>query len=447
MADLDNNADVLLVRQHFVQNLGQPDEVVEVRGNPVQGSAIQKLQLAYFAPSGPGSPVVFATCGACQGTMKDGRRVEGIIVLRQEPAREAFASIHRLLCSFASFAEANEGAIRTGDVIRSPEELRQFSTMDAILFLPPVTFAAGFRQVALTSGSVADVVWLLPVYESEAAYALLHGPQALLLLFAAQGLNLTEMTRDEANTLIAPEDAAKMAADRDAIEAKKAAEASQDQSSAAPWIKPTRPRTAQPASFETVQASAEMLVVRRTEKPKKPRPPAENAAGVVVDAADRFKAAGEAAAAAQETSKGPSPAPKTATKQTEPENRKAQPGRGLAASRKEPEPPKRFDLSKGAVGGLARKTQSGGASKALDASKAEETAKVVTPVAAKPLDPAEAKRKKIEELKAKARAAAERSRAKGAPPGRPANPADPADAARPANPAKPPSGTSGEPDG
>lgn len=211
MSVLDENPTALRIRQHLVEHLGAPDEVSELTGSPIPGSPVQALNLAYFAPQGPHAPVVFATCGAGLYRMPDGRRVEGLVLLRREPNRDAFGAVHRLLAQFALFSETSGQPVRLGDVVRAPDMLQPFCAMDAVLFIPPVPFVPEFHATAISADERVELVWLLPVYEAEADYAIEHGPQALMMLFAAQGLDLTEPDREEANTLIEPTDAEGMA--------------------------------------------------------------------------------------------------------------------------------------------------------------------------------------------------------------------------------------------
>ena len=211
MGILDDNPQILRIRQHLVEHLGPPEEVFEVTGSPLPNSPVQALNLAYFSPQGPQSPVVFATCGASLFTMKDGRRIEGLVILRREPDAEGFASVQRLLGSFSLFAESNDEVIQINDVLHAPKELTQFCQMDALLFMPPIPFVQKFHKIALSESEYVDLLWLLPVYTSEAEYAMQHGPQAVMMLFAAQSLDLTDPDRGEANTLVTPEDAAVMA--------------------------------------------------------------------------------------------------------------------------------------------------------------------------------------------------------------------------------------------
>jgi hypothetical protein len=355
-----------------VEHLGPPDEVFEVSGSPLPASPVQALNLAYFAPAGPHSPVVFATCGASQYRMKDGRRIEGIVILRREPDGNAFDAVHRMLASFALFAETNDQTIRLGDVVRAPEELEKFCGMDAILFMPPIPFVETFHRAAVTGGEKVEIVWLLPVYESEASYALANGPQALMMLFAAQSLDLTEPHRDEANTLIDPSDAKEMA--------QRVSEENQKRLAAEgpkPIQQPAKPKSSRRSvgkgsyDVEETQGGAVMVSRRRGkgERPKEEAPrPVEPVA--------------EAEAPPRRASKAPPP------------KRPA-----VAPPKKKEEV--RFDLGD-------QRPKKGPPPPAPE--------KRVEPKE----DPAEAKRKRIEELKKKAKEAAERAKARqhGDPPPR-----------------------------
>lgn len=201
---------VLKVQEHLVGTLGPPTELFDVAPDPSDEGATA-LSLAYFAPQGPEAPVVFATCGAALHQMADGRRIEGLILMHQAPAPSAFEAVQRLLAQFSAFPRTNPEPIQFGDVVRAQGMLQDFCGMEAVLFMPPVPFAPEFHEVAPGADESVEFVWLLPVYEAEAEYAMQHGPQALLMLFTAQGLNLTDLGRPHADTQISPEDAAQEA--------------------------------------------------------------------------------------------------------------------------------------------------------------------------------------------------------------------------------------------
>lgn len=380
--DLDNHPDILRIRKHLVEHLGPPDEVFEVSGSPLPDSPVQSLNLAYFAPAGPHSPVVFATCGASLFQMKDGRRVEAMMVHRREPQAEAFDAVHRLLASFALFAEANDEIVRIGDVVRAPTELEGFCKMDAVLFMPPVPFVPTFHRVEITKNREVELVWLLPVYDAEANYALENGPQSLMMLFAAQGLDLTEMDRDEANTLIRPEDAEELAK-RAMEEAQKKAEEAAPTPMMTTKQKSSR-RDMGRGSFDVVEEGAQVVIARRgSKKKKKPAPPPEPVAP---------------APEPEEAAPPPAPPPPAAAKPRPPPPKR----RGGAVK-----PPAKnevkFDLSRG-------KLQKRPPPEDPQATAPPPKKKKARPLTAE--EEAEAKKKRIAELKANAQAAAERAAAR-----------------------------------
>ncbi|MBK6685009.1 MAG: suppressor of fused domain protein [Deltaproteobacteria bacterium] len=388
----DQHPDVLLVRKHLVEHLGQPDEVFEISGSPIPNSPVQSLNLAYFAPGGPHSPVVFATCGASLYRMADGRRVEGLIILRREPNGVGFEGVNKLLGSFALFAESTGQAVRIGDVVRAPTELKQFCQMDAVLFLPPVPFVPQFHQLPVTRNEQVDLIWLLPVYEEEAEYALKNGPQALMLLFAAQGLDLTDPERSEANTLVRPEDAADMARRVAEDNAKKGPDAVKPTILPAGKTKTSR-RDMGRGSFDVEEG--ESVVISRRSKPTK-------AARSDTPGADPPPAATQV-----EVQATPTQAQATATQVQVPAPPKQDQKRRPWVVQPEAKNEVRFDLTATQV-----KVQ-----RKVEPEKAEKPA---------PEPPESAKKRRFEELKAAAKAAEVRATARRAgqiqaePEGRPA---------------------------
>lgn len=226
--------------------------------------SLPSLEIAFFAPGGGDAPVLFATCGASQVVMKDGRRMEGIFMLRPRPTLEGAEAVARLLGSLALYAERQGVAIGVGDVIPARDDLASISNLDAIVLMPPVSFVPAFRRIEWRDRA-AEVLWALPVYQEEASYALEHGPEALLTLFAAQGLDLSRMDRDQANTLLLPEDAKVLAETKDKERA------------AAPKLAPQAPAPRRGLASTGVGAGmtedADGFVVEvKPPKPKKPRP-------------------------------------------------------------------------------------------------------------------------------------------------------------------------------
>jgi hypothetical protein len=341
------------VQRHLMDHLGPPDEVFEVSGSPLPTSPVQTLNLAYFAPAGPDSPVVYVTCGASLFAMKDGRRVEALTILRREPTPEQADAVHRLLGSFALFAELNDEVVRVGDVVRAENELAKLSRMDTVLFMPPVPFVPSFYRVSVPSGPTAgaevEMIWLLPVYASEAAYALKHGAQALMMLFAAQDLDLTDPSRAEANTLLDPREAQ--------VRAQRAAEEAAAQRSA----QAQGPK--KPGSFEAAEVGNTVRISRRGGAPPSAPPPPEaggqRAAGPASSGASAQRSPDPRLVSAPpepQPTRGPAPRAGSQSGTAAPRgpDRRAEgaPARGprplVPAARVEPEKTEvRFDLSRG----------------------------------------------------------------------------------------------------
>lgn len=271
MADQDASPEILAVRQHLVSHLGAPADVVAIRGNPDPDAVLQEIEVATFAPGGTDQPVVFATCGVSRVEMQDGRYVEAMIIVNRMPSAAHTEAIHKLLGSFALFAENNAQPVGLGDVVRSKDDVQTFSEMDALVFMPPLPFVESFHEFSRADGAEVEYIWLLPVYEDEAQYALDHGPGPLMMVFAAQRLDLTRMDREEANTLVSPEDAALLAeaAEREAIARGDDGRPRPDDARRAP-----KPQVEiDPDAMAAFSATAGAVTIQRRPKPAKKAPP------------------------------------------------------------------------------------------------------------------------------------------------------------------------------
>jgi hypothetical protein len=255
--------------QQLQQYLGTPAEVFELSQNPVEGSAIGKLKIAYFTPGGGTGRVVFATSGAHRARMNDGRRIEAMMILRKEPAGTAFDAVRNLLSTFVLLPEANGRSLRYGDVIRA--DLSAFSVMDALILVPPLVFPDRLHSAKLEDGGTIDFLWLVPVFEEEARYAIKYGPSALMLLTAAQGLDLTDMDRAEANTHAHPSDVVSLAKEATEEMLAKARASRSRPKTPAPKLK-SSPRNIGKGSFEVkVDQSAGAVRVSRRNTRARPR--------------------------------------------------------------------------------------------------------------------------------------------------------------------------------
>jgi hypothetical protein len=188
-------AAVLAARNHWRNHLGQPSRVMELKGNPTPGSAIQRLEIAVYAPGGGGSTTLFATCGMSQHAMQDGRRMEVVLMARPEPDKDRAAAIHTALGVLAVYAEHNKVSLGPGSVIFSPEEIKRFSKMDALVLLPPLPFVEPLATYQWVNQQRVDVLWVVPLHDAEAKLCLDKGAGNLLKLFDQAKADLANLER------------------------------------------------------------------------------------------------------------------------------------------------------------------------------------------------------------------------------------------------------------
>lgn len=371
--------DVLHVRNHLLQHLGRPTTVFEVRGSNQPGSVLAKLQIAHFSPKGPNGPGLFATCGASAYMMPDGRRIEGVLMLNPKPPQEAFGAIHRILSSFAIMAEARGQPVRVGELVRAGELLGAFSKMAAVVFMPPLLFPKAFHTLAFPDGSVMEIVWVLPVYESEAVVVLKHGPDTLLKLFAKERVDPLQTSRRPAIAIPGSRDA----------EVQKAIP--KEPPKAAPPVVNQAKRGTGSSSVQVLDDPDGVQIVRRNAK--------DHALPALPPKKKSF-------------APPPPPAPEE-PKPAEPppgQRRPLAPRRGPLGRAAPPEEPKaiRFDLSAPDESTAQRRPIVKKKRKAIPVKRRQVMSAE---------EEAEAKRKKVEELKAKAAEAAKRASERGKPGG------------------------------
>ncbi|MEQ8273738.1 MAG: suppressor of fused domain protein [Deltaproteobacteria bacterium] len=210
-----------MIEAHLSKHLGRPRRVMTMKKGASSPSAIRSLTFAQFAPGGPRKPVVYATVGGCQHRMDDGRRIEAIAIFKAEPRGVQAVAVRELLASVVLTPEACGRALRFGDVVDAPKVFGPAGLrMTAVLVLPPMTFAKPFHRARVGEETV-DLVWAVPVFAEEAAYARAHGTAAFVEQCAAQKVDLTDlkrraadvtMTREQARTAAYTETVARLSA-------------------------------------------------------------------------------------------------------------------------------------------------------------------------------------------------------------------------------------------
>lgn len=188
------------IHAHLARALGPPGETFILTGNPSPSSVIQRLEIPFFLPEQHLRHAVFATVGASAFVMSDGGRLEVMMVLAKTPPRPRFEAVHALLSSFATYPERNGKALDMGDVVPVRGLLGPFGAYDAVMLLPPVPVAPELARATLADGTAVDLAWLLPITGAEARYAVTHGPEVLMALFALERVDPTDVERRPLDT-------------------------------------------------------------------------------------------------------------------------------------------------------------------------------------------------------------------------------------------------------
>ena len=207
-----SGVDVTAVRSHHVQGLGPPADVLELSGSP--DKRLNKLEVALWTPAGPTGPAVLISCGASRVTLADGRRYEASLIMRPVPDKEGLASLAKILGRFGLFLATADRPVPMGTVIRAPDELAALTRMTALLVTPAINFPPPFRQLKKGDKVLCELVWLVPLHESEAQLVEQHGGEALMMQFTAYATDLAAWSREPIARLVTVAEAKAMVAAR-----------------------------------------------------------------------------------------------------------------------------------------------------------------------------------------------------------------------------------------
>jgi hypothetical protein len=200
------------VRSHLVQGLGPPADVLELSGSP--DKRLNKLEVALWTPAGPTGPAVLISCGGSRVTLADGRRYEASLIMRPVPDKEGLASLAKILGRFGLFLATADRPVPMGTVIRAPDELAALTRMTALLVTPAINFPPAFRQLKKGDKVLCELVWLVPLHESEAQLVEQHGGEALMMQFTAYATDLAAWSREPIPRLVTVAEAKAMVATR-----------------------------------------------------------------------------------------------------------------------------------------------------------------------------------------------------------------------------------------
>ena len=310
------------VKAHLSGYLGPP------AGEAKLETAVGPLGLLRFEPM-PGTQVLSTLGVSLLGGR--GARWEAVLTLAAEPEEHVLAAACGILGAFAENAPGPRGP---GKAFRPAGDTLAEVAFDSVVVAPPIAFADGLQRVPISGGDGVTVVWLVPAFDDEAAYARRHGPQAFLHLLEAQRVEPADFDRPPASTLVSPDDAALLA------------QGQSKNSGALPGQ----------GGYKAEAVQGGLRVERRRRR------------------------IGEGASPDRER-RGPPNAPKRAGPDHPPGRRPAVRGPQTGPGPKEKKGPIRFDLGK---------------------AKAPEQRPQAPAPKEPPLDPAEAKRRRVQELKEKA---------------------------------------------
>jgi len=191
------------VRNHLASFLGPPTQVLTAELHE-PSLPFASVELAHFNAA-PNQPSIFASCGLANNQILDGRRMELLFIAQNGTQDHVRECAFNLLASMVSFAATAVPPLNYGGMIAAGEYLSSISPMEGLVFFPPFILVNAFHGFAAPDGSPVQLLWMVPIYESEADYAAQYEPRALANLFGVNELNLTDLQRPQANVDMSPD--------------------------------------------------------------------------------------------------------------------------------------------------------------------------------------------------------------------------------------------------
>lgn len=153
-----------------------PDrEVVSVHWTPEHmATRLPDLHIAKVIPALPGQPWVFATIGAWRGTESEDHGTEFVAVARSEAAA-VIAHLGQLAYYHAG---PRENRLGVGHTLSIGEGWVPESPLDALLISLPYLWGPKLEHCQL-EGRHIQVLWAIPIYESERVFRREQGLDAL----------------------------------------------------------------------------------------------------------------------------------------------------------------------------------------------------------------------------------------------------------------------------
>jgi hypothetical protein len=142
-----------------------------------------------IAPREPGTPWIYATCGAAQSAPPGEKGAEYVLLA---PADET--TIAEMLGALALVNAGAPEGLGVGSIVALGRPWILKSWARHLLVLPPYAFDPGFA-VFEEDGRSTVVLWLVPILAAEAQYVRDHGYEALVQIIETRKANVADPAR------------------------------------------------------------------------------------------------------------------------------------------------------------------------------------------------------------------------------------------------------------
>lgn len=179
----------------LVPQLGEPVRIYAMP-DPRGPRKRTKLDVAVWAPMGPGSSSLMCTVGGCDRVMPDGKYAELFLLVRPLPGERALRALAGFLRNVVRSASGPLTTFTPGLLLPldgAPAPLRHFSSL---LVSEPTTFRDGFGVVPFKGGKKVRLLWLVPLLAHEAELHRQQGQAALMADLARRQVDVAQLDRD-----------------------------------------------------------------------------------------------------------------------------------------------------------------------------------------------------------------------------------------------------------
>jgi hypothetical protein len=189
-------AEVLDARNHFLGTLGQPVHVLDLRGK----KPLERLEVAVFEAPQAGAPALLTTCGASVIPGQDGYLFEYVMMLKAPGDKARLQKAAELLAAVAAYPMQQNVKLGPGAVIHSAAQVKAVCGLEALVAFPPLPFGERFSRFTRKDGKKVELLWMVALHESEAAFAEKQGVKRLYEALVAARADLAAVGRPVART-------------------------------------------------------------------------------------------------------------------------------------------------------------------------------------------------------------------------------------------------------